>query len=108
MQVYLAPGLCNARLARLIFKARTETLDIKTQKGWKYSDKLCVGCGEADESGDEILKCKVLNKETKLENTEINYKWFYSAKEKELLEVAVRLQRAMKNREKLIESSSKQ
>ena len=65
---------------------------------------------EADESGDEILKCKVLNKETKLENNEINlnYKWFYSAKEKELLEVAVRLQRAMKNREKLIESSSKQ
>ena len=31
------------------------TLDIKTQKSWKFKDKLCIGCRVNCEMGDEIL-----------------------------------------------------
>jgi hypothetical protein len=31
------------------------TLDIKTQKRWKYNVKLCIGCGVNYETGEEIL-----------------------------------------------------
>ena len=38
-----------------------EGTDIKTQKKWKYSDRLCSGCQIMDESGDEILFCKKIS-----------------------------------------------
>ena len=37
------------------------TLNIKTQKSWKYQDKICVGCGVQNETGDEILICDGLS-----------------------------------------------
>ena len=44
MQEYLLSGDRNITISKLIFEARGYTLDIKTQKKWKYSDKLCCGC----------------------------------------------------------------
>ena len=102
IQEYLAPGVCNIKVAKLIVKARTETLDIKTQQRWRYDDGICAGCGIAEETGDELLNCKALNENMK----QIKYEWFYSEKEQEILEAAIRLKNAMKKREKLIESRS--
>jgi hypothetical protein len=73
MQAYLADGDRDNRVSRLIFKARGKTLDIKMQKRWKYDDTLCTGCGNKEETGQEILMCDKLS-----ENPEnIPYSWFY-------------------------------
>ena len=61
-------------VSRLIFKARSKTLDIKSEKKWKYDDMLCSGCHTNEDSGEEIFVCKSFG-----ENKEnISYKWFYS------------------------------
>ena len=59
MQEYLASGLCSVNLARLIFKARFLTLDIKSQRKWKFTDKWCIGCHINEETGQEILICEM-------------------------------------------------
>ena len=39
LQEYLLAGNKNINVSRFIFKARSQTLDIKMQKKWKYEDK---------------------------------------------------------------------
>ena len=58
MQEYLLCGDRNVNVSRIIFKARSKTLDIKSQKKWKYVDQLCSGCLINGESGEEMLRCK--------------------------------------------------
>ena len=47
----------NTEISQIIFKLRGKTLDIKTQKKWKYEDDLCLGCGERSETVEELLTC---------------------------------------------------
>ena len=54
IQNYLVDGNKNTKLSKLIFKARSLTLDIKLQKKWKYEGTICVGCDVSEESGDEM------------------------------------------------------
>ena len=67
MQQYLCEN-SNTNISKFIAKARAKTLDLKTQKGWKYEDKLCSGCNIREESGDEILTCEKFGKYTANEN----------------------------------------
>ena len=55
MQQYLSENK-TTMISKCIVKARLSTLDVKTQKSWKYEDKTCVGCGLKEENGNEILK----------------------------------------------------
>ena len=90
MQEYVADGDRNINLARQIYKARGQILDIKLQKRWKYSDKLCTGCNLVEESGEEILKCKSIG-----ENEDgITYDWFFS----DLVENQVSVAKLMMNK----------
>ena len=41
IQEYFVSGLCIKNLSRLIFKARSQNLYIKTQQKWKYADSIC-------------------------------------------------------------------
>ena len=52
MQEYLLCGDRNVNVSR------SQTLDIKSQKKWKYVDKLCSGCHTNEESREEMLSCK--------------------------------------------------
>ena len=52
LQEYLLAGNKNINVSRFIFKARSQTLDIKMQKKWKYEDKNCIGCKCREESGE--------------------------------------------------------
>ena len=102
IQDYLVSGLCNKKAARLIFRARSETLEIKSHRKWKYEDVLCVGCKKNEETGEEIMNCNVLNEDNKDDYRNVKYDWFYS-KETEKIVVAGRLlQRNLKEREKRI------
>ena len=38
MQGYLVDGNRNNKISKFIFKVRSMTLNLKTQKSWKYSD----------------------------------------------------------------------
>ena len=58
-QEYLLHGDRNINVRRFIFKARSKTLDIKTQNKWKYDNLLCSGCHMKEESEDEILACNI-------------------------------------------------
>ena len=73
MQDYLAEGDRNVVISKMIFKSRGQTLDIKSQKRWKFEDLKCEGCQQNIETGEEILQCEMLGKnENKAE-----YSWFY-------------------------------
>jgi hypothetical protein len=50
IQEYFMKENKNTEISQVIFKLRGNTLDIKTQKKWKYEDDLCVGCGERSEN----------------------------------------------------------
>ena len=68
IQDYLLDGNKNIELSKLIFKARGQTLDIKTQKKWRYSDNVCTGCDLNVETIEEILSCSGLIKHAGLFN----------------------------------------
>ena len=44
------------KIAKLIFRALSNTLDVKTQLSWKYANRSCVECKK--ESDDEMLACE--------------------------------------------------
>ena len=97
MQEYLLYSE-NTNLSKLIFKARSKTLDIKTQKEWKYKDDRCTGCGVKEETGDEILSCEGLG-----EVNEVKYSWFYCGSLGEMFLAAEVLRKRLKKRQKIIE-----
>ena len=79
------------------------TLNTKTQKSWKYSDLLCVGCGVNSETGDKIIKCIGLNEGEKKDFIQILcYDTCYSGKNSEILEVVKILMKKLKVRDKLL------
>ena len=101
MQEYLLDSDRNLKVPKLIFKARSKTLDIKTQKRWKYEDLLCSGCMVNEESGDEILFCKMFGENSDI----ISYSWFYSESAQKQVDAAklmmVKLERRKRIREEV-------
>ena len=104
IQEYFIDGNCKKNISKLIFKARSKTLDIKTQQKWKYADKICIGCKTKEESGDEILVCENLNKENGDSETPINYNWFYKNTVRDIVKAGLLLDRGLKERDKIVES----
>ena len=104
IQEYLLDGNRNTDVSKFIYKARSMTLNIKTQKSWKYSDKICVGCGVNSETGDEILSCTGLidNKNDKITQS-LYYDMLFSGKTSEMTEVAKTLINKLKVRDKILE-----
>ena len=43
--------------AKVIFKWRSQTLDIKSHLSYKYSDRLCRGCGIEEEVPCHVVNC---------------------------------------------------
>ena len=105
IQEYLVDGNRNTEISKFIFKARSMTLNIKTQKSWKYSDSICVGCGENEETGDEVISCSGFtdNKEKEENIPIISYQLFFDGKVTEMSEVAKVMMRKLKVRDKLLD-----
>ena len=87
IQEYLVDGHCNKDLSQLIFKARSQTIDIKMQQKWKYADKICIGCKTREESGDELLLCEKLNYKNRVAENPIRYDWFFSSTNSDMVKV---------------------
>ena len=105
IQEYLVDGNRNTEISKFIFKARSMTLNIKTQKSWKYSDSICVGCGVNEETGDEVISCSGFtdNKEKEENIPIISYQLFFDGKVTEMSEVAKVMMRKLKVRDKLLD-----
>ena len=78
IEEHFVSGGCNKNMSRLICKARTKTLDIKTQQRWKYADLSCIGCKIRKEEKEEILFCELLNNENRVAEIPAKYDMFYS------------------------------
>ena len=106
MQDYLLNGNKNTGLAKLIYKARGKTLDIKSQKKWKYKDDLCVGCSQNIESESEILTCVKFCDENEVVNWKLSYNMVFSDTVNDMFLVAKELQKKLKKRNNIIDSSN--
>ena len=104
IQEYLSSGACNVKLAKLIFKARSQTLDIKTQRKWKYADILCTGCMLKEETGQEILLCEILNDKNMTSNVIVMYSDFYSENIYDIVKTGKILQENLKRRNEIFEA----
>ena len=74
------------------------------QRKWKYNDMLCIGCGEENETGEEILKCSGYSEFTS-EDKPVVYSLFYYGNALEMAEVAKIMLKRLKVREKRMEKS---
>ena len=101
LQQYLLEG--NTNISKFISKARSQTLDLKTQKKWKYNDLLCSGCTEREESGQEILSCDGFGS-YKREEIKPQYSWFHCGSVSDMVYCAKVMIERMKIREKIIEN----
>ena len=107
MQDYLLDGNKNTEMSKLIYKARSQCLDIKTQKKWKYQDQICVGCGKNPETGDEILTCVGYSdrkNDQVFEN--LTYSLFFTGSSSQKVQVAKIIKKRLKIRDKMIEDQN--
>ena len=104
LQEYFIGGHCNKNLSRIIFKARSHTLDIKTPKKWKYADSICIGCKTQVEQGEEILICDILNNDNRLADIQVTYNWFYRKSVSDIVKAGKILDNGMKQRQKILEA----
>ena len=97
-------GNINTQLSIIIFKARSLTLDIKLHKKWKFKDTVCVGCGEREESGEEILECDGFDKERKEKiSNKMSYDKFFDGTSIQMVELAQVLKKRLKVRGKIMQ-----
>ena len=104
IQEYLGGGCGNLKLAKLIFKARSQTLDIKTQRTWKYSDNLCTGCNLKEETGQQILVCDQFNGRNITSNDSAKYSDIYSENVIDIVKTGKILRYNLKRRQEILEA----
>jgi hypothetical protein len=103
LQEYLLDGNKNTEISKLIYKARGKNLDIKTHKKWKYKDNLCIGCNIRIETEDELLSCPGFSEKGEETTEELNFSVVFGGSVQDMINVANRLRRRLKRREKLLE-----
>ena len=104
IQEYFVGGYCSTKVSKLLFKARSLTLDIKKQQKWKYTDLSCIGCKLKEESGEELLICEYLSKENSDADNPITYDLFYSSNVVYMVKAGLVMQNALKERQRIIEA----
>ena len=98
MQEYFCAENRNKELAKVVYKARGKSLDIKTHKKWKYEDLQCIGCENNIETVDEILTCSGLGEN---EDNPKSYECFLGDIVKVMIETAVELRKRLKARQNI-------
>ena len=98
IQEYMCEGSRTKEIAKVIYKARGKSLDIKTHKKCKYSDFLCFGCG----GESEILSCSGLGKSENSVNPK-SIECFFGENVKKMIETAVELKQRLKKRTNIMD-----
>ena len=101
VQEYLMEGNKNTEISQTIFKLRGKTLEIKTQKKWRYEDDLCVGCGDRSETIEELLTCAGL-----ADGVDDNVSYNIDSNNiSDMIEVAKRIKKRLKVRKKILDDN---
>ena len=90
LQDYFIGGHCTNKMAKLIFKARSQ-------------DKICIGCEEMEESGEEIMLCEKLNIGNRTADIPIRYNWFFSDNVYDLVKAGKVLNDSLKRRQEILD-----
>jgi hypothetical protein len=98
----LLDGNKNTELARLIYKARGRTLNIKEHKKWKYSDNICVGCSVKSETENELLSCPGFGEE----GEGLPYSSVFKDNGNDMFKVAKEVRKKLKIRDKILEQEN--
>ena len=107
IQSYLLDGNRNIEESRVIYKARSLTLNIKTQKSWKYKDDLCVGCGVKSETVEEFLSCMGYSEQDTLSQPNpVDYNLVFDGELRDRTIVAKELIRRLKLRDKILDEET--
>ena len=80
-----------------------KTIDIKTQRKWKYSDIICIGCESKEETAQEIMTCKILNNENRTAIDPINYDMFFGNNISDKVKAARLIKNGLKRRQLILE-----
>ena len=56
----------NTFLSKIIFSARSGTMDLKIWNDWNYSDTLCVICDKAEETFEHFMTCELYGNKTEI------------------------------------------
>ena len=103
IQEYLCEGNKNIETSKVIFKARGKTLDIKSQKKWKYEDNICVGCGKTEESIEEILSCSGLGVNNDEKGKPVEYDWVFGQSVTGMIEVGQKIKKRLKVTQQILD-----
>ena len=106
IQRYLFGENNDMEMAKFIFKARSKTLDIKSQRKWKYEDQNCVGCNVKIENENEILFCTGFGNPAKDTNwtKTLSYNWFYEGSVSDMVQIGKIVKNRLKVRQDILES----
>ena len=96
-------GECSTKMSRLIFRARSQTLDVKSQRKWQYNDRACIGCKRYEETGQEIMICENLNNENRIDTHPINYSAFFEKNLSNMVKAAILVEKGLKRRQMILE-----
>ena len=105
IQEYLVQENRNTEVSKIIFKARSLTLDIKLHKKWKYHDKICMGCGVKEENGDELLHCDGFG-DGKTDFKQISYSVVFNGSASEMADIGQELRKRLKIQKKISEGQN--
>jgi hypothetical protein len=79
----------NTFLSKIIFSARSGTLDLKAWNEWKYNEKACVMCKIEEENFDHFMKCLLYGPN----NLEIKYTGIFENTQENQYKVAIEIKR---------------
>ena len=88
MQKYLQANSCKITQeeAKLIFKLRCRTINVKRNMKGMYDNLDCTACGAEEETQEHVIKCEKLSKNK--EKNDVNYEKLFNGTVDEKLIIA--------------------
>ena len=97
MEKYLTPNkIISVNEAKIIFKIRSQTINIKTNMKNKYKDTTCIVCGKYEETQRHILLCEMLKENNSKET--LKYEHIYTNDLYNMKQIAKLFEERLNNR----------
>ena len=87
-------------LSKIIFGARTGTLDIEEGNIWKYNDNICVKCKISAETMSHLMTCQAFGGDSHVENWKDIYR-----NDPDIAEIALKKRKRLYLRETYIQEA---
>ena len=88
----------RTELSKIIFKIRSQTLDIKQWQPWKYQNYLCVKCEKYTETMDHFVNCEEYG-----DKIDINWRDIKQNKKEIQIKIGEFIEKRHRKRQEIIE-----